>query len=128
MKRQKLATIVALLLILAANAAMAADKVIISYSSRSYAFLPAQVAAAKGFFKDEGLEPLLIQMRSQVTVPALMSDDVHDTLSDGGTIDKTYEFAIESRKATVRTEKPVPLAQVRDLSLLREVQKELKLQ
>ena len=64
---------------------------IISYSSRSYAFLPAQIAVAKGFFKDENLEPLLIQMRSQVTV-----------------VDKTYEFAIESRKATVRTDKPIP--------------------
>jgi len=46
---------------------------------------------------------------------------------DGGTVAKTYEFAIDSRKATVRTGKPVPLAQVRHLSLLREVQKELKL-
>ncbi|HWH77871.1 MAG TPA: hypothetical protein VNT76_10890, partial [Candidatus Binatus sp.] len=42
----------------------AADKVIISYSSRSYAFLPAQVAVARGYFKDENLDPLLIQMRS----------------------------------------------------------------
>ena len=47
---------------------------------------------------------------------------------DGGTVDKTYEFAIESRKATVRTDKPIPLSQVRDLSLLREVQKELRMQ
>ncbi|HLN86543.1 MAG TPA: hypothetical protein VK200_08765, partial [Candidatus Limnocylindrales bacterium] len=47
---------------------------------------------------------------------------------DGGTVDKTYEFAIESRKATVRTDKPVPISQVRDLTLLREVQKDLKLQ
>jgi hypothetical protein len=31
----------------------AADKVVVSYSSRSYAFLPAQVAVAKAFFKDE---------------------------------------------------------------------------
>jgi hypothetical protein len=51
----------------------AADKVVMSYSSRSYAFLPAQVAVARGFFEDENLEPLLIQMRSQVTVPTLMS-------------------------------------------------------
>jgi len=56
---------------------------VVSYSSRSYAFLPAQVAVAKGFFKDENLEPLLIQMRSQVTVPALMSGEVHYTLSFG---------------------------------------------
>src|SRR5919197_920149 len=61
----------------------AADKVVVSYSSRSYAFLPAQVAVAKGFFKDENLEPLLIQMRSQVTVPALMSGEVNYTLSFG---------------------------------------------
>jgi hypothetical protein len=47
---------------------------------------------------------------------------------DGGTVDKTYEFAIESRKATVRAEKAIPLSQVRDLTLLREVQKELKVQ
>ena len=40
----------------------------------------------------------------------------------------TYQFAIESRKATIRTDKTIPLSQVRDLSLLREVQKELKLQ
>ncbi len=29
---------------------LATEKVIISYSSRSYAFLPAQIAVAKGFF------------------------------------------------------------------------------
>ena len=47
---------------------------------------------------------------------------------DGGTVDKTYEFAIDARKATVRSDKVVPLSQVRDVSLLREVQKELRLQ
>jgi hypothetical protein len=46
---------------------------------------------------------------------------------DGGTVDKTFEFAIESRKATVKTDKPIPLSQVRDLTLLHEVQKELQL-
>jgi NitT/TauT family transport system substrate-binding protein len=70
----------------AASFVQAADKVIISYSSRSYAFLPAQVAVARGFYKDENLEPLLIQMRSQVTVPALISGEVHYTLSFGNII------------------------------------------
>ncbi len=46
------------LVILLAAPVFAADKVIISYRSRSYAFLPAQIAVAKGFFKDENLEPL----------------------------------------------------------------------
>src|SRR5207237_9370220 len=71
---------------LAQSPTYAADKVILSYSSRSYAFLPAQVAVARGFFKDENLEPLLIQMRSQVTVPALISGEVNYTLSFGNII------------------------------------------
>ena len=28
---------------------------------------------------------------------------------DGGRVDKTFEFAIDSRKATVRVDKPIPL-------------------
>jgi ABC-type nitrate/sulfonate/bicarbonate transport system substrate-binding protein len=294
MKTINFLTALMLFCVLPAGLVHAADRVLISYSSRSYAFLPAQVAVARGFFKDENLDPVLIQMRSQVTVPALMSGEVHYTLSfgniigsamqgmpfkilavligtqriggsdhlaaeailqakgldlkdvqfvtlggdepvriemlrkglvdavcsvppgpvrlsregynilggpkdlkigspisavaltdmrlksnrdeakrvlratlrglrfmherkeevilimmrwlnqtadvardsydsilpsfssDGGTVDKTYEFAIESRKSTVRTDKPIPLSQVRDLTLLREVQKELK--
>ena len=58
-------------------------------------------------------------------IPTIRS--CHRFSLDGGTVDKTYEFAIESRKATVRADKPIPLSQVRDLSLLREVQKELRL-
>jgi NitT/TauT family transport system substrate-binding protein len=68
---------------MASSISVAAEKIMISYSSRTYAFLPAQVAVAKGFFKDESLDPVLIQMRSQVTVPALLSGEVDYTLSFG---------------------------------------------
>jgi NitT/TauT family transport system substrate-binding protein len=78
-----LAVVIGLFCCAVNSSLQAADKIVVSYSSRSYAFLPAQVAVAKGFFKDENLEPLLIQMRSQVTVPALMSGEVHYTLSFG---------------------------------------------
>src|SRR5713226_1415543 len=61
----------------------AAEMITISYSSRTYAFLPAQVAVVKGFFKDEALEPVLVQMRSQVAVPALMNGDIQYTLTFG---------------------------------------------
>ncbi len=84
----------------------AADKVIISYSSRSYAFLPAQVALARGFFKDENLEPLLIQMRSQVTVPALMSGEVHYTLSFGNIIGGAMQ-GMPFKILAVLTDKPL---------------------
>lgn len=106
MKRKLSTAIFASFCCLAASAASAANKVIISYSSRSYAFLPAQVAAAKGFFKDEGLEPLLIQMRSQVTVPALISGEVHYTLSFGNIIGGAMQ-GLPFKILAVLTDKPL---------------------
>jgi NitT/TauT family transport system substrate-binding protein len=91
---------------LAHTPAQAVDKVIISYSSRSYAFLPAQVAVARGFFKDENLEPLLIQMRSQVTVPALMSGEVQYTLSFGNIIGSAMQ-GMPFKILAVLTDKPL---------------------
>jgi NitT/TauT family transport system substrate-binding protein len=90
----------------ALNTAHAVDKVIISYSSRSYAFLPAQVAVARGFFKDENLEPLLIQMRSQVAVPALMSGEVNYTLSFGNIIAGAMQ-GMPFKILAVLTDKPL---------------------
>ena len=86
--------------------AHADDKVIISYSSRSYAFLPAQVGVAKGFFRDENLEPLLIQMRSQVTVPALLSGEVNYTLSFGNIIGSAMQ-GMPFKILAVLTDKPL---------------------
>jgi ABC-type nitrate/sulfonate/bicarbonate transport system substrate-binding protein len=99
-------TVVSLAFLLAANVVEAADKVIISYSSRSYAFLPAQVAVVKGFFKDENLDPLLIQMRSQVTVPALLSGEVHYTLSFGNIIGGAMQ-GLPFKLLAVLTDKPL---------------------
>lgn len=106
MKRKTLAAIIVLLCSFAASAVFAADRVIISYSSRSYAFLPAQVAIAKGFFKDENLDPLLIQMRSQVTVPALLSGEVHYTLSFGNIIGGAMQ-GLPFKLLAVLTDKPL---------------------
>ena len=89
-----------------ATAIQAAEKVIISYSSRSYAFLPAQVAVARGFFRDENLEPLLIQMRSQVAVPALMSGEVNYTLSFGNIIAGAMQ-GMPFKILAVLTDKPL---------------------
>jgi ABC-type nitrate/sulfonate/bicarbonate transport system substrate-binding protein len=106
MKRKNIAALLSFLLVLAASAALAADRVIISYSSRSYAFLPAQVAVAKGFFKDENLDALLIQMRSQVTVPALISGEVHYTLSFGNIIGGAMQ-GLPFKILAVLTDKPL---------------------
>ncbi len=84
----------------------AANQAIISYSSRSYAFLPAQVAVAENFFRDENLDPLLIQMRSQVTVPALISGEVQYTLSFGNIIGSAMQ-GMPFKILAVLTDKPL---------------------
>jgi NitT/TauT family transport system substrate-binding protein len=95
-----------LFFILSLSAAHAAEKAVISYSSRTYAFLPAQIAVVKGFFKDENLEPLLIQMRSQVTVPALISGEVHYTLSFGNILGGAMQ-GLPFKILAVLTDKPL---------------------
>jgi ABC-type nitrate/sulfonate/bicarbonate transport system substrate-binding protein len=95
-----------LFFILSLSATHAAEKAVISYSSRTYAFLPAQIAVVKGFFKDENLEPLLIQMRSQVTVPALISGEVHYTLSFGNILGGAMQ-GLPFKILAVLTDKPL---------------------
>jgi len=91
---------------LSLSAGFAANQAIISYSSRSYAFLPAQVAVAENFFCDENLEPLLIQMRSLVTVPALISGEVQYTLSFGNIIGGAMQ-GLPFKILAVLTDKPL---------------------
>jgi NitT/TauT family transport system substrate-binding protein len=107
MKNESLPVITwSLFFILSLSAAHGAEKAVISYSSRTYAFLPAQIAVVKGFFKDENLEPLLIQMRSQVTVPALISGEVHYTLSFGNILGGAMQ-GLPFKILAVLTDKPL---------------------
>jgi ABC-type nitrate/sulfonate/bicarbonate transport system substrate-binding protein len=102
-------TMVAALMLFCASmgeSALAADKILISYSSRTYAFMPAQVAVAKGFFRDEGLEPVLIQMRSQVAVPAMMNGDIQYTLTFGNILTAAIQ-GMPFKQLAVLTEKPL---------------------
>jgi ABC-type nitrate/sulfonate/bicarbonate transport system substrate-binding protein len=99
-------TLSALVFVIASGACGAAEKITISYSSRTYAFLPAQVAVVRGFFKDEDLDPILIQMRSQVTVPALMSGEVNYTLSFGNILTGAMQ-GMPFKIMAVLTDKPL---------------------
>jgi NitT/TauT family transport system substrate-binding protein len=84
------------------------------------------------FMHERREETIQVMSRWLSQTPEVARDSYDSILpsfsADGATVDKTYEFAIDSRKATVRTDKPIPLSQVRDVTLLREVQKELRLQ
>ena len=84
------------------------------------------------FMHERKEETIQIMMWWLSQTPDVAKDSYDSILpsfsTDGGTSDRTFEFAIESRRATVRADRAVPLSQIRDLTLLREVQKELRLQ
>ena len=62
------------------------QKVRISYSSRSNSTTVYQVALAKGFFKEEGLEPEMIQMNPRLGGLAVMNGDIEFTTTFGSTL------------------------------------------
>jgi NitT/TauT family transport system substrate-binding protein len=101
-----IATLSVVFSLIVPSASDAAEKIMLSYSSRTYAFLPAQVAVVKGFFKDENLDPVLIQMRSQVTVPALMNGEVNYTLSFGNILAGAMQ-GMPFKILAVLTDKPL---------------------
>ena len=56
-------------------------KVTLAYSAISMTWLPVKAAADRGFFRDEGLEPQLIQMRGNVATTALATGDLDFSLN-----------------------------------------------
>ena len=66
-----------------AYAAIAADlkKVTLSYSAVSMTWFPVKVAVEKGFFRQEGLEPQLIQMNGNVATVALANGHIDFSLN-----------------------------------------------
>jgi ABC-type nitrate/sulfonate/bicarbonate transport systems, periplasmic components len=81
------------------------EKVIISYSSRDFAFLPAHVAATKGFFRDEGFEPVMVQMRPPVAAPALINNEIQYTTTFGSILNAIMQ-GVPAKLLAVITEKP----------------------
>ena len=81
------------------------DKVIISYSSRDFAILPAHVALTKGFFKEEGLDPVMVQMRPPVAGPALMNGEIHYTTTFGSMLNAIMQ-GMPAKLLAVVNEKP----------------------
>jgi NitT/TauT family transport system substrate-binding protein len=68
---------------LAAQAASGGDlkKVTLSYSAVSMTWFPVKVAVEKGFFRQEGLEPQLIQMNGNVATVALANGHIDFSLN-----------------------------------------------
>jgi len=67
-------------------AAQESQKIRISYSSRANSTMVYQVALARGFFKEEGLEPEMIQMNPRLGGLAVMNGDIEFTTTFGSTL------------------------------------------
>ena len=109
-------------------------KVRISCSSRSNSNTPFQVAVDKGFFAEEGMEVELIQVNPRLGPTAVINGDLDFTTTFGTTLRAIiggfpikFVAEITDQEWDILTEKKKTADEVRDFSLLREVQKELKI-
>jgi NitT/TauT family transport system substrate-binding protein len=62
------------------------QKVVVTYSSRSIASIDLYIAAERGFFREEGLDPQLVQVRATAAIAAIVSGEVHALGSIGSAI------------------------------------------
>src|SRR3990172_2556254 len=69
------------------------QKVTISYSSRSISSIDLYIAQDRGFFRDEGLEARLVQVRATVAIAAILSDEVQALGSIGSAMRATERGA-----------------------------------
>jgi NMT1/THI5 like len=53
------------------------QRVVVTYSSRSIASIDLFVAQERGFFREEGLEAQLVQVRANSAISAIVSGEVH---------------------------------------------------
>lgn len=70
----------------AARAQAPLQKVVVTYSSRSIASIDLFVAQERGFFREEGLDPQLVQVRATAAIAAIVSGEVHALGSIGSAI------------------------------------------
>lgn len=62
------------------------QRVVITYSSRSIASIDLFIAQERGFFREEGLDPQLVQVRATAAIAALVSGEVNALGSIGSAI------------------------------------------
>ncbi|HEX9445131.1 MAG TPA: hypothetical protein VGA73_13485, partial [Candidatus Binatia bacterium] len=77
--------------------------------------------------RKEEVVPIMMQWLQQTREVAAESYDlvVPSFSADGTVSDATYQFAVDARLKELKSDKRIPLAELRDFSLLREALKEL---
>jgi len=66
------------------------ERIVITYPSRSIASVDLYIAQDRGFFRQEGLQAEVVQVRGNIGVTALLSGDAH-AINNVGTIIRAME-------------------------------------
>jgi NitT/TauT family transport system substrate-binding protein len=66
------------------------DRIVITYPSRSIASVDLYIAQERGFFRQEGLQADVVQVRGNIGVTALLSGDAH-AINNVGTLIRAME-------------------------------------
>lgn len=82
------------------------QKVTITYSSRSIASIDLYVAQERGFFREEGLDPQLVQVRATAAIAAGVSGEVH-ALGSIGSAMRAVQRGVPIKVLAVSLRRPV---------------------
>jgi NitT/TauT family transport system substrate-binding protein len=86
--------------------AQAPQKAVITYSSRSIASVDLFIAQERGFFREEGLEPQLVQVRATAAIAAIVSGDV-DALGSVGSAIRAIQRGAPVKTLAVSLRRPL---------------------
>jgi hypothetical protein len=108
------------------------QRVIVTYSSRSIASIDLYVAQERGFFREEGLDPQLVQVRATAAIAAAVSGETHALGSIGSDARRSARSADQGARGQpaatgLLAREPPGTSKVFDFSLQREVNQELRL-
>jgi NitT/TauT family transport system substrate-binding protein len=82
------------------------QRVIITYSSRSIASIDLYLAQERGFFREEGLDPQLVQVRATAAIAAGVSGEVH-ALGSIGSAMRAVQRGVPIKVLAVSLRRPV---------------------
>jgi ABC-type nitrate/sulfonate/bicarbonate transport system substrate-binding protein len=82
------------------------QKAVITYSSRSIASVDLFIAQERGFFREEGLEPQLVQIRATAAIAAIVSGDV-DALGSVGSAIRAIQRGAPVKTLAVSLRRPL---------------------
>jgi NitT/TauT family transport system substrate-binding protein len=86
--------------------AQAPQKVVITYSSRSIASVDLFIAQERGFFREEGLDPQLVQVRATAAIAAIVSGDI-DALGSVGSAIRAIQRGAPVKTLAVSLRRPL---------------------